>query len=615
MGFWAPEVLEEIRRRCDLVDIVSEHVHLRHQGKNLMGPCPFHEDRSPSFSVSPEKQLYHCFGCGTSGDLFAFVMKKEGLDFAGAVEWLARRGGVALPEGADSPADRRRGQEREQTFQALVAAAAFFQRLLRGHPSADRARQYLAGRGVTDASRDRFGIGYAPGTGTALQAALTRQGFPVETLTRAGLVAGSGGRPRDRFLDRLMFPIRDELGRVVGFGGRVLGAGEPKYLNSPETILFNKRRLWFGLDLARQAIRQSGRAVVMEGYLDVITACQHGFEEAVATLGTALGPEQAALLGRFAREAVVAYDADAPGQRAALKSGPVLRVAGLDVRVARISGGKDPDEFLRTAGAPAFQKALEEALPLVEFAFEQAAAGRDLNTVAGKVAVVEAVAPYLAAEANAVAQAAFMGRLAGRLGVPEDALRREVRKQAELAGTGQKYNKWNNRDNRRGSEQAAGPSEVAAALERAAGEGPQRAERRLLSLLLHHPALLSRARQQVEAGDFSVPGHRNLAERLLAIDLPAEDGAPAAATRLLDAMGPGDEAQLAAALLMEESVFEDPARAFDDCLRWLERRRLERGKAEDEAEIHRWQAAGEPIPPELAARWHERQRRLKGSSR
>ncbi len=258
MSRWTPATLEEIRRRCDIGEIVGQYVTLKRVGRNLLGRCPFHDDRTPSFSVSPEKQLFHCFGCKASGDVFGFVMRKEGLDFLEAVETLARRAGVRLPEDRPSPEEARRRSDREEDLRALAAAAEFYHRLLKEDPAAEGARRYLRQRGVSDATRDRFRLGFAPTDGRAVVRALGRQGVSAEVLERAGLVAAAEGGPRDRFRGRLMFPIRDELGRVIAFGGRVLGEGQPKYLNSPRPRCSTSA--WSGSRWTWRA-RRFGRAV------------------------------------------------------------------------------------------------------------------------------------------------------------------------------------------------------------------------------------------------------------------------------------------------------------------------------------------------------------------
>lgn len=600
-GVWTPEVLQEIRQRVDLVELVAEHVQLRPQGRNLVGRCPFHDDRSPSFSVSPEKQVFYCFGCQASGDAFSFVMRREGLDFAGAVAWLAKRAGVQLPERASSPAALRQRRRQDELAEALAAAASYYHEVLCRSPVAEEARAYLRRRGVSDATRDRFGLGYAP-PGDVTGRVLAAKGYGPDLLEEAGLLVRSprGGR-HDRFRGRIMFPIRDDRERVVGFGGRVLGDGVPKYLNSPETILFSKRRLLFALDVARRAIRETGRAVVVEGYMDAIAAHQHGFANVVAALGTALSEEQALLLRRHTAQVVIAFDADAAGAQATLRGLEIFRRLGCDVRVAVVPEGKDPDEFLRARGGAAFGAVLEQALPLIEYVFECAAAREDLTSVTGKVNAVRALVPYLAGEENAVAQAGYIQRLAGRLGIPEESLRLEVHKyiRSRLANKGRSYNKRNDWDTKRG------PAPVAAGVEPAAGTAA--AERRLLGLLVREPGLREAVRRRVDPADFEVEAHRALAEALW------EEGR--AADEILDRVDDPVVRDLAAALLMEEEGEADPIRVAEDCVSRIERRRWQRRLEALDREMAALAGRGEPIPPELGQEWQQLQRRIRGSSR
>lgn len=621
MPYWTPEVLDEIRSRCDVAQLVGAYVHLRPQGRNLVGRCPFHDDRSPSFSVSPDKQLFYCFGCQAGGDVFDFVMRKDGLDFGEAVEAIARRVGVTLPERPASPGEVRRRAQREQVLRALAAAAGYFRRTLDHLPGAQPARVYFERRGVTGETRERFGLGYAPGDGNALIRALGEEGYSLDDLVSAGLAGiGSEGRPYDRFRDRVMFPIRDEQGRVIAFGGRVLGDGQPKYLNSPETAVFTKRQVWFALDLARPTIRAAGRAVVMEGYMDVITAHQHGFCNAVASLGTALSQEQAWALARLAREAIIAYDVDAAGTTASFRGIEMFRRAGCEVRIARVPEGKDPDEFLRTRGSDAFRAVLDSSLPLLDFVFEQAAGAHDLSTMEGKVAVVEAILPHLAAEESAVAQDAYLQRLAPRLGIAEEALRRDLARRLRREGRrvlvqkGEEYSKRNGWETNSGFTPGwePGPSGLPA---RGTGAGGRRGlERQLLKLLLHHPELQLRAREAVRPDDFEDEHYRRLAARIL--DSPAgvarseEHGA---ALALFVQEEPAIR-ELAAGLLMEAEG-GDPERVLSGCLKRFEDRRANRESAQLERQMAELVAQGAPIPRELGQRWHELQRRAKGSPR
>ncbi len=367
MAMVPPETLELIRSRLDIVELVGECVQLTRAGRNMKGRCPFHQERTPSFIVSPERQTFHCFGCGEGGDAFTFVMKTENLSFVESIEKLAARVGVKVEASQTlGPQDK----ERLRMKEALEFAAQHYAAVLKKDPAAEAARKYVASRHLNAASVDGFQLGYAPRQGNLTAAAL-KKGFEEEILLKCGLSARRAeGTLRDYFFDRLMFPIRDVKGAVIGFGGRTLGDGEPKYLNSPESPVFSKGRVLYGLFEGVAAVRKSRKAHMMEGYMDVIAAHQHGLKTACAALGTALTPEHAALIKRYADSAVIVFDADAAGQTAAVRGAEVALASGLAVRVATVPEGKDPDELLHLKGLAALEGALDAAVDLVAFKTE-----------------------------------------------------------------------------------------------------------------------------------------------------------------------------------------------------------------------------------------------------
>lgn len=527
-------VADQVRARADIVEVVSEFVALRPAGRSYKGLCPFHQERTPSFTVSPERQLFYCFGCGAGGNVFTFLMKIQGLRFPEAVLRVAERVGMAAEvervlRGGAGPGGA--AAHREALWEVQERAAAWFAERLWKDPGAEGARRYLARRGVTAQVARDFRLGYAPDEWHALERALGADPRQLERLREAGLVVQrEDGRHYDRFRGRLIFPIADLQGRVVGFGGRALVEGqEPKYLNSPESPVYRKSQVLYGLDRALAAIRRSGRAVVVEGYMDVLAMHQYGLQEAVATCGTSLTPEHGRLLARFVRQVVVAYDADAAGQVGALRSLQQLRAAGLDVRVAVLPPGHDPDSLLRQEGRPAMEAVLEEARGVWEFAVEQALAGAQLDSPAGKAAAVANVLPILLEVPDAVEQEALVEQVAGRLGVPARAVRREmerarrVRRQVAAAGEGAgarvraagayggaaaAYNDVGVRV-QAGGVPAAGSAAV----------GVERGlviEQALLRLLVETPELAPRLRGRLTGADFSGPGHGALFDALVA---------------------------------------------------------------------------------------------------
>ncbi|MGF1639618.1 MAG: DNA primase [Rhodospirillales bacterium] len=362
--------LDELQARTGLAAVVGRRVRLLRKGREFLGLCPFHNEKTPSFTVNEQKGFFHCFGCGAHGTVFDFVMQTEGVGFREAVQRLAAEVGLELPQ--ETPEEAARERRRQTLHEVVEAAAAFFRRMLRA-PEGETARAYLRRRGVDEATADAFGLGYAPGSRAALRTALARDGFDLDLMVEAGLlIAPESGTTAayDRFRDRLMFPIADRGGRAVGFGGRILGEGEPKYLNSPETPLFRKGELLYGLPRAKPAALARKSLVVVEGYLDVISLARAGFDHAVAPLGTALTDEQIRELWRLVAEPVVCFDGDAAGARAAARAAaralPLLR-PGFGLRFAVLPDGEDPDSLIARGGADAFARAVSEAVPLSAF--------------------------------------------------------------------------------------------------------------------------------------------------------------------------------------------------------------------------------------------------------
>jgi DNA primase len=355
--------LDEIRRRADLVEIISPHVALRKAGRRLGGLCPFHQERTPSFTVDPEKGVWHCFGCKAGGDVFTFVELMEKVTFTEAAELLARRYGIA-PQTPDGGARQR---QKERLLALHEQAAEFFREWLELQ-SARPARAYLKKRGLSDKIIRDFGIGYAPEGWETLLAAMTKRGYTAQELATAGLVVAREDRHYDRFRERIIFPIWDSSGRVIAFGGRSMrDDNPPKYLNSPETALFQKGRVLYAFDRARKAVDGAGRAIIVEGYLDAIACHEAGFTETVATMGTALTPEHVDMLRRRAPQLVLSFDSDSAGMAAALRGRELFQNAGVTVRVVTLPGKTDPDELIRSQGREAYGKLLEEAVPIVEW--------------------------------------------------------------------------------------------------------------------------------------------------------------------------------------------------------------------------------------------------------
>lgn len=420
------EAAAEVKARLDIVDIIGEYVVLKRQGRNYVGLCPFHQEKTPSFTVSPERAVFYCFGCGAGGDVYSFLMRQEQLSFGEALERLAARAGVSLA----APAVAQAGAAHRELYAANEAAQALYHRLLQ-HPRLGReARAYLEARGLAPVEWERFGLGWAPER-DVVAPLLKQKGFSEELLVQAGLVIRrEDGKCRDRFRRRVMFPIYDRRGRVVGFGGRALGEEQrPKYLNTPETPLFQKGKLLYGLNWAQAEARRRGEIVLVEGYMDVLSAHCHGLTHVVGTLGTALTPHQAELVRSCAARVVTSFDADTAGQSATWRGLDVLRDAGLRVWVAPLPQGYDPDRLVREQGAEALARLWrEQAVPLLMYKLKQAREGHRLDYPEERAAVARELLPDIARLESPLERQEYMRYLAQELGLGEEALWAELKK-------------------------------------------------------------------------------------------------------------------------------------------------------------------------------------------
>ena len=605
MSIFSASLLEEIRSRVDMVEMVGQFVNLKRAGENWKGLCPFHTEKTPSFTVHPKKGIFHCFGCGAGGDAFGFLMRQDRLAFPEAVRLLAQRAGVELPserrpEAADGKIEALR--------QIMARAAEFYAEALWA-PGGDKARRYLEGRGVDPEVARRFGLGYAPEGWDHLLAFMRGQSVAEEGLAQAGLVlprqTGSGFY--DRFRGRLLFTIRDGQGRVVAFGGRALGPEEPKYLNSPETPLYVKGQILYALDLAKGAMRERNRAIVVEGYLDCLMAHQHGFTETVAALGTAFTQAQLALLQRSADEIVAVFDADAAGQKAAarideLMSGPadlrslgwsMARTGGFEraghfpVKVAVLPPGHDPDSLLRSQGADAFRSRVDDARSILSFVMAQALAEENLASPRGRATAHARVALVLSKVPNAEEATALAQQAARELGVDPTQLWIEAQ-QLQRA---------------RFSQGRGGGASARATLP-STGAGwppPNLAERDLLSLLLQVKEARVSLLPGIEDDDIAHPGLRAL--------LAALREAPGSPAEALMTALPGDgERGLLAALLLEERSWSDVRQQIGELQRRYEIRRRKKRIRQVTQAIIEAQATGDPALPQLQAELGQLQR-------
>ena len=430
------ETLEEIRARSDIREVIESFIPLKQQGNTLKALCPFHKEKTPSFVVNPQRQIFHCFGCGKGGDVFRFVMEYEKLDFISAVKMLARRAGVSLEYTGRSDGQ---ASTREMLFKINQEAARFYRQCLLERPEGEIARRYLAERALTERAGEDFMIGYAPDKWDALLNWAGRK-FKPALLEQAGLVVPSATQKDsrsqephryDRFRNRLMFPIRDEQGRVIGFSGRNLSSDEQsgaKYVNTPETLVFQKSRVLYAMDRARRTIADTGQVIICEGQIDVIQCHMAGFNNAVAAQGTAFTEEHARIIRRYADNVMLVFDADNAGQNAALRAAEIFLQFGLAVRVATLPQKSDPDSILRQPDGPdSFRKILEQAAPLIAFQIAVLRQADDANTEAGRLRTSRAILEMIRKSPNAVQQSILLQEAATSLALPVDILQRELR--------------------------------------------------------------------------------------------------------------------------------------------------------------------------------------------
>ncbi|HHY95101.1 MAG TPA: DNA primase, partial [Firmicutes bacterium] len=557
------DFLEQVRSRVDIVEVISQYLQLKKAGKNFLGLCPFHPDRHPSLNVSPERQMFYCFSCGAGGDVITFVMKREGLSFPEAVRLLARRAGVPWPERTVTPAQEERVRKRQRLLEVMAAAQEFYVGQLQSREG-ESARSYLERRGIDAATAARFGLGYAPAGWEVLGRALLRNGFQEQELVEAGLhiPRESGQGSYDRFRHRLMFPICDLRGEVVAFGGRALDDSTPKYLNSPETPLFQKGSCWYAIHLARGAIRRRGQALVVEGYMDALTCHQYGFDWAVASMGTSLTREQAHLLRGFCSQVVFCYDGDAAGEAATQRGLDIFRELGLGVQVVVLPPEEDPDSFLRRRPRDEFLRLLEGARPLVEYRLEKAAC--DLDRIEGKMAAVANMIPVLADISNEVEREEYLRLAARRLQVSEQALREELRR----------YRRRN-----KGHKEGPDRDKIAEMMESGSRPAAVRAEEILVRLMLADPRRMGQVATRVSASDFRHPVWGQIARamfELAAESRQAWEEGQSWVGKLTDVLEDEEVLSAVARAQVQSHESADPQRELEDCLLILEDERARR---------------------------------------
>ncbi len=482
---YSDEIIEEVRSRSDIVDVVSQYVKLQRKGAYYFGLCPFHNEKSPSFSVTPSRQMYHCFGCGASGNVFTFLMEYENMTFVEALSSLADRAGVTLPQMEPSGKARDTAKRRDTLLKLQKEAASWFYYNLR-RENGQKALQYLKERGLSEETMQKFGLGYAGKSGN-LYPFLKEKGYSDELLRQSGLFQADERRGMyDKFWNRVIFPIMDGNSRVIGFGGRVLGEGKPKYLNSPETEIFDKSRTLYGLNIARTS-RQK-QILVCEGYMDVIALHQAGFTNAVASLGTSLTSGQAGLLRRYTEEVLLLYDSDEAGVRAAIRGIPILRSVGLHAKVVDLSPCKDPDEFIRKQGADAFRQRLGEAMNGFLFTVQARERSYDLTDPQSKTDFFRDIANRLLEFDEELERNNYIEAIASRYGIRREELQKMVSQMAM-----------------KGIITGESPPRKSGSQTPSRDQALEEAQSLVLTCLVNDPALLPAVRHWLSERDFVTP--------------------------------------------------------------------------------------------------------------
>ena len=530
-------LIDQIQERTDIVEVISKYVALKKVGRNYKSTCPFHHEKTPSFVVSPDKQIYHCFGCGAGGNVFSFVMRYENMQFPEAVESLAGKAGVVLPRQASQSSAS--SSLANQLYRVNELACQFFQATLANNAAAN---EYLASRGIAEDAKKKFKIGYAPESWEALLNFFKSKGVSVSLVEKAGLaVANDKGGHYDRFRKRIIFPITDLKDRILGFGARVLDASLPKYLNSPETVIYSKGKNLYGLNLSREAIKKEGHALVVEGYLDFIIPYQAGIQNIIATLGTALTIDQIKLLKRFGNTVIMVYDPDAAGESASLRNLDLFITEDVNVYIAELSDGLDPDSYIRKKGAEDFLKLIKSSKNLFDYKLDKLKNRFNISTTHGKVNIVNEMVPTIAKINNAVFKADLIKKLSEKLSVNEDAIREELKKVKPGAA-----------------------ERVSTVIPVEAKKDYWSAEIMILALLLAGNSFIKVISEELSPEEFKDTSIRDLVVAILEL---YKQNVPVNAAKVINHMGSGDRA----ANLVSEAVnmlepLADKEKAMADCI-------------------------------------------------
>ncbi len=559
--FYSDELIQEVISANDIEEVISAYVRLKKSGRGATGLCPFHNEKTPSFHVSTDKQLFHCFGCHEGGTVLHFIMKAENLDFVDALKWLAQRANITLPEPEQTPQMQKSVRRKQRMLSANTFAARFFYDTLIKEPTAQKGRDYVVSRALEPKTVTHFGIGYAPEGGTKLIEHLESLGYSKQELFDFGLAIAKNNRYVDKFRGRVMFPIIDVRGNVIGFGGRILDDTKPKYLNSPETEVFNKSQNLFALNIAKNS--REKRLILVEGFLDVISLHQAGVDNAVATLGTSLTQEQTRLIKRYAEEVVICYDTDEAGVKATLRAIELFAQTDVRVKILSLNGAKDPDEYIKKhGGAEKFREAMAKAVPATLFRLNLARRQYDVdNSVDDKVKFLQEAAKILISTKNSVEIDAYADLLARDYNVKKETIFAEIKR---LQGR-----------ERRSAESRQYTGQIKTVKIENKGEAPvvikqnaplELAERKLLNLMFSNRQAAKKAENGIGCANFSNPLHCRLA--CILCDTWNSSNAPAAPTVL--AQFSEAESKYITEILFDTSVYADIQAAAEDFMIQIE---------------------------------------------
>ncbi|MFV1951398.1 MAG: DNA primase [Nitrospinota bacterium] len=547
MNYISDRLIEEVRVACDIVEIISDHLPLKKSGKNFKGLCPFHSEKTPSFVVSPEKQIFHCFGCGAGGNVYQFLMKSEGISFVDAVSHLAERQGIPIPK---KSGDSGENDKRKRLYEINKLAADYFHKRLLESSEGEKARGYLKKRDIDGNTINRFLLGYAPLSWDHLLRYFVKKGVPPALLEKVGLIIAKERRDGyyDRFRDRIIFPIFNTQGMVIGFGGRIIDGSDqkgPKYLNSPETAIYKKGSNLYGLNLAKDIIRKEGSALIVEGYVDLIALYRHGIENVVSVSGTALTGRQVLLLRRYTDKAVIVFDADSAGRSAAEKGYDLLLERGMKVKIIALPGGSDPDSFIRKWGRDDFLKRIQNAVSFIEYMIERIAEEMNLSSLEGQVDGVNRILPFLSRIPNSVERDSYMSTIEEKMGISSNALLMELRK-ASLR-------------QRKGVDLSYVPEKVKKVV----------AEQSLIQLMLMDNTNIGRIREYVSKENFEDHDLGQIASVLFDLLDKNEEISP---RKVIDLLLETHQKEIVSRLVIDHIEYDNVDKAVDDCIKAVKRR-------------------------------------------